>query len=161
MNKEIQNIPASAPLLCWDIFMEGYHRRMEYAGDVQHLNKLSEQKKWQQSWNFEDELFRQHKTILVTDSSLHINYATSNIFAMNGYTPKDVIGKSPKMFQGKETSTDARAMIRRAITDYLPFETTILNYRKNGSPYHCHIKAYPVFNNKKSLVNFIAFENLV
>ena len=79
---------------------------------------------------------------------------------MNGYKPSEVIGKTPQMFQGKDTSADTRKMIKSAIIQRLPFEAVILNYCKNGEPYNCHINAFPIFNHKKILVNFIAFENI-
>ena len=58
MKRELKNIPASPPLLCWDIFIDGYQRLLASAGDINYLNKLSGKAKWQQSWSFEDEIIK-------------------------------------------------------------------------------------------------------
>ena len=148
------------PLMCWDIFMEGYHRRLELADDIQQLTLLSKSQSWQHSLDMEHQLVWLNRTLLVTDLGLNIVYASSNMFAMNGYTPDEVIGKKPSLFQGKETSTDTKLFIRQSIEKRVPFETNIVNYRKNGDTYMCRLEEYPLYNHKNALVNFIAFECL-
>ncbi|MEO5997326.1 MAG: PAS domain-containing protein [Chitinophagaceae bacterium] len=160
MAKNNDSRPASAPLHSWDIFMEGYQKRMALANDFNELNKLSAAKKWISEWDYETRLFEQGKVIIVTDPLLNIVYATSNIFEMNGYTQQELKGKSTKIFQGKSTSLETRLVIRTAIKSLQSFDTTILNYKKNQRPYYCHIEGYPVFNKNKVLTNFIAFENV-
>ena len=149
-----------APLLCWDLFLEGYYRKMELADDKNILNKFAAKQKWKHQFDFDEQLFRFDNTIIVTDPGLHIVYASSNMYAMNGYHPKEVFGKKPSIFQGPETSSSTREIIRKAITAVQPFEANLINYRKTGEPYDCHIRAYPVYNKPGALVNFIAFENV-
>lgn len=158
-DQNLDNPSASAaPLLCWDIFMEGYRRLMQMGDDLQTLNKLANTRKWKHLFNFEHELVQRGYTLLVTDHNLKIEYASSNIIAMNGYSPNEVIGKSPRMFQGEATRLESRHIIRNAVEEQIPFETIVINYTKNGEPYDCHIKGFPLFNAKQELVNFIAFE---
>ncbi len=96
--------------------------------------------------------------ILVTDATFTIVFASSNISDMNGYHYKEVIGNSPKMFQGEETSLESRKNIKIAIENRLAFKEVVLNYRKNGETYFCQIEAYPKFDKKGNFVNYIAFE---
>ncbi len=77
---------------------------------------------------------------------------------MNGYDYKDIIGNSPRMFQGEETSKESRANIRKAVQELKPFKETILNYKKNGEKYLCQIEAYPKFDINGNFINYIAFE---
>ena len=161
MKNKLRNIPASAPLLCWDIFMEGYHRKIQAAADLHRLRILSERSKWSFGWGFERQLMQLNKTVIVTDTSLQIAYASSNVLAMNGYEPSEIIGRRSAMFQGKDTSAQTRSMIREAVAARQPFVADILNYRKSGQRYMCHIEAFPLFNIQQKLVHFIAFENLV
>ena len=77
---------------------------------------------------------------------------------MNGYTPEEVIGKSPSMFQGKKTSSVVSKQIRRAIQLKKSFEKKVLNYKKNGDIYFCLINGYPIYNEKGEFSHFIAFE---
>lgn len=146
--------------MCWDIFMEGFHKRLELAGDILQLGRLSQRQGWQHDFNFEGQLVWLNKTIIVTDTALNIVYASSNMVAMNGYLPEEVVGKRPSLFQGRDTSLETKSYIRNAIEQRIPFEASILNYRKSGEAYMCHLQEFPLFNQKKALVNFIAFESL-
>jgi PAS domain S-box-containing protein len=79
---------------------------------------------------------------------------------MNGYTPNEVIGNSPKMFQGKLTNEKISKEISEAVKTKQPFDKVIINYCKDGSLYKCQIKGYPVFDTNGKLINFIAFEKI-
>lgn len=150
----------AAPLISWDITMEAYHRLLYLAGDANDLKKLSTTKQWQHSFSFDKALLSLNRTILVTDTEQTIVFASTNIFEMNGYKSEEVIGKKPAMFQGEKTAADTKKYIRGCVEKRIPFEASIWNYRKNGSLYECFIKGFPLFNHKKELANFIAFEHV-
>ena len=138
--------------------MEGYHKRLNVADDVQRLAQLGERQSWQHDLDFTRQLVWLNKTVLVTDTGLNIVYASSNLLHMNGYSPEEVIGRKPSMFQGRDTSPDAKSFIRQSLDRQVPFCIDILNYRKNGESYMCGIEEYPLFDEHRTLVNFIAFE---
>jgi PAS domain S-box-containing protein len=98
------------------------------------------------------------EVVIVTDSKLEIVFASHNMTKMNGYVEEEVIGRSPKMFQGNASSRVTSSEIREAIQLQQPFEKTVVNYNKNGEIYICLIKGFPVFNVKGKLSHFIAFE---
>jgi hypothetical protein len=156
--KPLRQDSVSAPLLSWDIFMEGYWKKMSLAEDKLKLDKMARLHLWQQQWNIETLLLKQGKVIVVTDPFLHIVFASSNITAMNGYTVAEITGKTPKLFQGENTDKNIIIDIRNAIRERRNFHVSLINYKKNKEPYHCNIEGFPVFNKKKQLVNFIAFE---
>jgi PAS domain S-box-containing protein len=160
MHKKTDTYLTSPPLLSWDIFMNGYNKRMALANDFNQLNKLSISEKWIIEWDMEAKLFQEGKIIIVTDPSLHIVYTGGNIFEMNGYTPAELIGKSPKIFQGPDTSIETLLKIRGAINSRKAIDITVLNYKKNKQTYYCHVQEYPVFNKNRELSHFIAFENI-
>ena len=149
------------PLTSWDIFIQGYRHAQQLADDRNALVKLSKESQWNQTFDFRYQLFQLQKTILVTTPTQEIVYASSSLYAMNGYLPAEIIGQTPRIFQGKETREETRAYVRTAIKNIQPFETTITNYRKDGSLYNCHIYSVPLFNRNKQLLHFIAFESLV
>ncbi|MEO6914936.1 MAG: PAS domain-containing protein [Chitinophagaceae bacterium] len=163
MKTQSENVdcqPFCTPLLSWDIFLEGYHRRIALARDLQQLNEISHQNSWSVAWDLEDMLLKKEKVILVTDTSQTIAFASSNLLNMNGYLPSEVIGHSPRIFQGKQTDPELKSVARNAISSSRPFKLSVVNYRKNGLLYHCRVEGYPVFNRKRDLVNFIAFESI-
>jgi PAS domain S-box-containing protein len=151
---------ASAPLLCWDLFMEGYHRRMRMGEDLQQLKALGLKHNWQVVWEELSHKFTvQGKVVVVTDLSLKIVFASNNMVEMSGYLPKEVLGRTPNIFQGAATSEATRKDIREAVAALKPFHVTLLNYKRNGVPYDCEVEAFPVLNDAGKPVHFIAFEN--
>jgi PAS domain S-box-containing protein len=152
---------ASAPLLCWDLFMESYHRRMQMGEDLQQLKALGLEHAWQLSWDVLSQKFMgQGKVVVVTDLTLKIVFASTNMVEMSGYLPKEVVGRTPKIFQGKDTSEASREEIKKAVIAIQPFHVTLVNYKRNGVPYDCEVEAFPVVDRTGNPVHFIAFENL-
>jgi PAS domain S-box-containing protein len=138
------------PLLSWDVFNS-------YFVELNQFNAI--QKQWHRKVNFYDVL-QSKKEIIVTNMNQEIVYASNGLFLMNGYHANEVIGKTPKLFQGELTCEKARKNIKKALQEKAAFKEVILNYRKDGSTYLCEIEAYPKFNLKGELVNYIAFERI-
>ena len=99
--------------------------------------------------------------VIVSDTNLKIVFASNNLSKMNGYSESEVIGNSPKMFHGEKTNKVISRQIREKIDQKLPFESEVINYKKNGKTYDCLIKSYPIFNKKGDLTHFIAFEKTI
>jgi PAS domain S-box-containing protein len=145
------------PLLSWDLYSVFFRALIGAQRDSCLLNQLSKSYKWKTALDLDDEL-QTNDVILVTNTSLQIVFASYGIADMSGYQPSEVVGNSPKMFQGTGTSAEKRAEINFAISVRKPFEATLTNYRKNGEPYECHIRSFPIFNKKGELTHFIALE---
>lgn len=148
------------PLKSWDIILEGLERRQEFASDIQALERIGSERKWRLPFasTLDNTLVWENKVILVTDPKLTIEFATRNIEAMNGYHPQEVIGKTPRMFQGVGTTEQERSVIRHAIKQIKPFDSVITNYKKDGNIYKCRVEGFPIFDHAGTLVNFIALE---
>ncbi len=147
----------TAPITSWNFHYNIINELRSAFADLNLLEQMGTAFKWQKnmwdsSHNNSDEV------IIVTDAKLSIVFASQNITKMNGYTPEEVIGNSPTMFQGKNTSTIVSKQIGKAIQLHEPFEKTVINYKKNGETYICMIKGYPIFNQKGEVSHFIAFE---
>lgn len=138
------------PLISWDIYSSHY-------SEIYKFNSI--QKEWNLKVNF-NEIIDSKKEIIVTNLKQEIVYASNGFYIMNGYHSHEVIGKSPKIFQGELTSEEAKINIRKVIQEKKPFKEVIFNYRKDGSTYLCEIEAYPKFNLKGDLINYIAFERI-
>jgi len=139
------------PLICWDFFSNSNQ-------DIQQVTTI--QKQWKNKIDFHKIVAISKREIIITDESFQIVFATVGLFQMNGYQPFEVIGKTPKIFQGELTSKTVKQKIKESISQNLPFKETLLNYKKDGSTYLCEIEAYPKFNRKGELVNYVAFERI-
>lgn len=150
----------SVPILAWDFHYEYLNELKAIFSDLKKVNKISNQFTWNEK-NLEIEQRIKEEVVLITDLDLKIVFASNGIKRMTGYKEEEVLGKTPKMFQGPETSKTVLKEIREAIKLQVPFEKTIQNYRKNGRTYKCKIEGNPVFNLKGQLTHFIAFEKEV
>jgi len=139
------------PLNCWDVFHN-------YYSEIENYNFI--QKDWQIKEDYLNVVNLEKREIIITNANQEIVFATNGIYEMNGWNPLEVIGKSPKIFQGALTDEKIRNKIKTAIKNQLPFKEIILNYRKDDSTYLCEIEGYPKFNKKGELINYIAFERI-
>jgi PAS domain S-box-containing protein len=154
-DKDLKKIPISS----WDFHSEFTDELKHSFLDSNTLFLMDRKHKWNNcDWDYKKHL--QDEVIVVTDTNLKIVFASQNIIQMNGYKEAEVLGKSPKMFHGLDTDQKTSREIREAIQLEVAFEKTVLNYKKNGQIYLCHIKGFPIFNKKGSLSHFIAFEKV-
>lgn len=148
------------PLVSWDIHGMNYRRSLLLEQDTLQLNNLAEMHKWHRNWNYKDLLY-EGKTILVTDVTSKIAFASHNIYEMSGYLSHELVGKKPSTLQGRDTDEETLKLIRNAIKERQAFEAKIINYKKDGEPYLCHIEAFPLFDRKNELRNYLAIEESV
>jgi PAS domain S-box-containing protein len=147
----------TVPILCWDFHYESIFELKIFSSDIKKIKRISRQFKWNVA-DLEINERMKEEVVLITDLEQKIIFASEGISKMTGYTEKEVLGKFPKMFQGPMTSTLVLKEIRIAIEKQIPFEKTVLNYKKCGETYDCNIHGFPVFNKKGDLSHFIAFE---
>lgn len=151
----------SLPLLSWDLSSSHYQKICGFYNDLSAFESLAEENKWVSTKNIAKALLEHEQIVVVTDIHQNIVKASHNIFGMNGYSKEEIVGQKPKIFQGPETCQKTTQYISRAIAKCEPFEATIVNYHKDGSPYKCWIKGEPVYNTRGKVVNFIAYEREV
>jgi PAS domain S-box-containing protein len=73
-----------------------------------------------------------------------IIYCNDAFLAQTGYSREQVIGRSPRFLQGPDTEPEARAYLRAALRNRQPVRQVILNYRADGTPFHCELNLAPV-----------------
>ena len=148
--------PMMFPLQSWDVHLNNLDVLSKMYKDIIEIQKKTE--KLIVDVDIVSELKENAKIIIITDINLNIEFASANILQMTGYMPSEILGKSPKIFQGPNTQEFLLKKIRRHVNGSEPFNVTIVNYKKNKSLYSCHIKGYPIFDKKGTLVKYVAVE---
>ncbi len=147
----------TVPILSWDFHYEYVKELKALTADLEKVNQISNQFTWdEKKLNIRERI--KEEVVLITDLDLKIVFASSGIKKMTGYKEEEILGKTPKMFQGPATSKKTLKEIREALAKKVPFEKTLENYRKNGNTYKCKIEASPVYNLNGEISHFIAFE---
>ncbi|UKJ05795.1 PAS domain-containing protein [Solitalea lacus] len=149
------------PLNSWDVFMEGYFRLSSKLKDVTALKKFACEHKWQHDFDFETELCKHNRCVIIADTGLNIVFVSRNITAINGYLPDELIGKPLNLFQGIKIDPNIKSLTQDAISMVEPFKAIIVNYRKNRTKYNCEINGFAVFNKQKELVNLVVFKKII
>ena len=77
---------------------------------------------------------------------------------MTHYTLTESIGRNPGFLQGEKTNLKTKMLVRKKLANFEMVETNLLNYRKDGEPYWCQVKIYPIQNSEGAFTHFIAVE---
>lgn len=81
-----------------------------------------------------------HEALVITEVHLdlpgpRIEYVNEAFTRITGYQPQEVIGQTPRMFQGPKTDRRVLKRMRTQLAQYKEFEGETVNYRKDGSPF--------------------------
>lgn len=87
-----------------------------------------------------------------------IIFVNNAVETITGYSKKEVLGKSPRIFQGKNTSRHTLDRIRKALLEQISIKEEILNYRKNGEEYWIELSISPMKNPGGDCAYFVAVE---
>ncbi len=84
-----------------------------------------------------------------------VNEAAERI---TGYTPAEMIGRSPRMLQGEKTDRNTLNEIRHALENHQPIRRQLVNYGKDGGEYWLGINLVPIFSAQGKCTHFAAIE---
>jgi len=77
---------------------------------------------------------------------------------MTGYEAEEVIGKSPRILQGPNSSKEGLAKLGQSLRRWEPCELTTINYKKSGEEFWINFALTPVANEKGWYTHWISIE---
>lgn len=95
----------------------------------------------------------------VPDNGQHtIAFANPAFCKMTGYKKEELIGKQPKILQGKETNPNIIQHLRVCLSDDIPFHGAAINYKKSGEKYHVEWKINSVYDGNNQLIGCLSVQ---
>ena len=87
-----------------------------------------------------------------------IVWANRVFYERNGYSPGEVIGKSPRILQGPGTDRATLDRVRTALETWTSIRAEALNYRKDGSTYWNEFDIVPIANEKGWYTHWVSVQ---
>ncbi|WP_237607343.1 PAS domain S-box protein [Roseimaritima sediminicola] len=88
-----------------------------------------------------------------------IVYANRGFQELTGYSPRDVSGRNCRFLQGPGTDPEVVQKIRDAIAHKHSCRVTILNYRRDGSPFYNDLIVTPVTDAAGTVTHFVGIQS--
>jgi len=129
------------------------------------LQDITVQKKEHQRLKLlESVITNTNDAILITDaepfneSGPIILFVNEAFCRMTGYREDEVIGKTPRMFEGPKSDLETLRKLGESLRKLETCEVTIINYKKNGEPFWVHMTINPVADDKGWFTHWISIE---
>lgn len=106
-----------------------------------------------------------HDMVVVTEaepqpssSIRRILYVNPAVCRHTGYSVEELLGQSPSIFQGPGTDAGDIRDISLSLKRWTPITKTLVNYRKDGSPYWAEIKIVPIADDQGWYTHWISIQ---
>jgi len=87
-----------------------------------------------------------------------ILYANAAFTRLTGYPLAELVGKTPKLFQGVETDQKELAKIKKALDAQVPVHAEVINYDRQGNAYWVEMDITPLKNSEGEATQFVSIE---
>ena len=87
-----------------------------------------------------------------------ITYANAALLKISGYSMDELIGHSPRILQGSDSSRTELDRIREALETLKPSSTELINYTKDGAPYWSEVQIMPVLDEAGRCISFVSVQ---
>ena len=89
---------------------------------------------------------------------LYVNKAFCN---QTGYSEEEVLGKSPKILQGKDSDTKTLKRLKKTLREGKNFIGQTINYRKDGSEYLVQWSVAHLKDNQNNTVAYLSIQKIL
>jgi PAS domain S-box-containing protein len=104
----------------------------------------------EERWLLRVSMAQIHDTIIITDiwpldePGPRMVFVNEAVERMTGYRPDELLGRSPRLFQGADTDPEACRRMREALEARQPIKEVLINYRKDGTPFWNELEIVPI-----------------
>ncbi|WP_417252420.1 diguanylate cyclase [Castellaniella sp.] len=101
--------------------------------------------------------------VVITNATLNgegpcIIYCNPAFCRMTGYTPAELVDRSPRMLQGPQTDPQVLQRLRECLREEKFFQGSVVNYRKDGSSYLVEWNISPVRDDQAQVQAYVSVQ---
>jgi len=110
-----------------------------------------------------DAVKRAETGVIITGPNLSrpgpkIQYVNDAMSAMTGYDEAEMLGNTPRMFQGPDTSREKLDRLKRRLSQGKSVVDEVVNYKKDGTPYHVRWRISPITTEEGTVTHFVSVQ---
>ena len=87
-----------------------------------------------------------------------IVWANKYFYECHGFTPEEVIGRTPRILQGPETDRNTLDRLRASLEKWESIKVELLNYRKDGTSFWNEFEIVPVADDSGCYTHWISVQ---
>lgn len=151
-----------SPLLSWDVYVNHYQKMVsgiEHRIEIDQLAKAADHIGCVTDFGFVGS--KNYDALILTDAEQTILWVSDGFTEMTGYGRKYAQGKKPHFLQGANTSLESKSRIRQLLKKEVPFNESVVNYRKDATEYECEVSIFPLKNSMGNTNAFLALEKKI
>ncbi len=104
-----------------------------------------------------------HDSIVITTTQLdypgpEVVFVNPAFTRMTGYTPEEMLGKTPRILQGPNTDRRVFSQLKQKLRNGELFFGEAINYRKDGTEFHNQWHIEPIRNSEGKLTHYLAIQ---
>ena len=133
------------------------------AGLAVHLRDVTARHKSQELLRLlESSIARLNDIVIITEAGPfnapgpRIVFVNEAFERRTGYTPQEVLGRTPRLLQGPGTQRKELDRIRQAMEQWQPARVDLINYKKNGEAFWVDLEVSPVWDHERRLTHWVA-----
>jgi diguanylate cyclase (GGDEF)-like protein/PAS domain S-box-containing protein len=133
------------------------------AGLAVHLRDVTARHKAQEHLRLlESSIARLNDIVIITEAGPfnapgpRIVFVNEAFERRTGYSPEEVIGRTPRLLQGQNTQRSELDRIRAAMEQWQPARVDLINYKKNGEAFWVDLEVSPVWDEARKLTHWVA-----
>jgi diguanylate cyclase (GGDEF)-like protein/PAS domain S-box-containing protein len=133
------------------------------AGLAVHLRDVTTRHKSQEQLRLlESSIARLNDIVIITEAGPfnapgpRIVFVNEAFERRTGYSPEEVLGRTPRLLQGPRTQRAELDRIRAAMEQWQPARVDLVNYKKNGEAFWVDLEVSPVWDHERKLTHWVA-----
>jgi PAS domain S-box-containing protein len=87
-----------------------------------------------------------------------IVYANKAFEEISGYTQDEIVGRNCRFLHREDCDPEALDTIRQALKRHEACTVTLLNYRKNGEPFHNRLSIKPLVDQEGNVIYYLGVQ---